>query len=147
MSRSKRHFRELLTGSEEGIASNILADRLKRLVSSGLLTRDDPGRGRRATYSLTEPAIQLVPVFAALGSWGLRHRATTEPLRVRAELLDAGGPALSADLMDELRTLHLGAPSTGRASATARLTAEHARSASRAGTPAPSRAVGQTAAS
>ena len=33
---NRRHFRELLTGSEEGIASNILADRLQRLVDDGL---------------------------------------------------------------------------------------------------------------
>jgi DNA-binding HxlR family transcriptional regulator len=38
-----RHFRELLTRSEEGIASNILAARLRRLVEAGLLSRsDDP---------------------------------------------------------------------------------------------------------
>jgi DNA-binding HxlR family transcriptional regulator len=44
-----RYFRELLAGSEEGIASNILADRLKRLVSVGLLTVRTRGRdgGRR----------------------------------------------------------------------------------------------------
>ena len=106
----KRHFRELLTGSEEGIASNILADRLRRLVDDGLLTREDVGPGRRAAYSLTEPAIQLVPVLAALGSWGRRHRSTTRSLRVRAELLEAGGPPLWEEFMDELRTLHLGAP-------------------------------------
>ena len=70
----RRYFRELQAGSEEGIASNILADRLKRLVELGLLTREDTRAGRRARYSLTEPAIQLVPVFAQLGSWGLRHR-------------------------------------------------------------------------
>lgn len=105
---NRRHFRELLANSEEGIASNILADRLKRLVASGLLTRDDAGPGQRATYSLTEAAIQLVPVFAALGTWGVRHRPTTRRLRVRAELLEAGGPPLCADLMDELRELHLG---------------------------------------
>jgi hypothetical protein len=35
----RRYFRELQAGSEEGIASNILADRLKRLVELGLLTR------------------------------------------------------------------------------------------------------------
>ncbi len=68
---NRRHFRELLAGSEEGIASNILADRLKRLVSAGLLTREDVGPGRRAAYSLTEASIQLVPVFAELGEWGL----------------------------------------------------------------------------
>jgi len=38
---SRRYFRELQAGSEEGIASNILADRLKRLAKSGLLTRKD----------------------------------------------------------------------------------------------------------
>src|SRR5213076_3230880 len=70
----RRYFRELQANPIEGIASNILADRLKRLVASGLLTREDARPGRRARYSLTEPAIQLVPVFAQLGSWGLRHR-------------------------------------------------------------------------
>ena len=92
----------------EGIASNILADRLKRLVESGLLTREDTRPGQRARYSLTEPAIQLVPVFAQLGSWGLRHRPTSSALRVRAELLEQGGPALWQEFMDELRREHLG---------------------------------------
>src|SRR6266496_4064 len=73
---NKRYFRELQAGSEEGIASNILADRLKRLVGLGLLTREDTRAGQRARYSLTEPAIQLVPVFAQLGSGRLRHRPT-----------------------------------------------------------------------
>ena len=34
----RRHFRELLSNSEEGIASNILASRLRQLVDAGLLT-------------------------------------------------------------------------------------------------------------
>ena len=62
----RRYFRELQAGSEEGIASNILADPLKRLVESGLLTRADTRPGQRARYSLTEPAIQLIPVFLSL---------------------------------------------------------------------------------
>jgi DNA-binding HxlR family transcriptional regulator len=105
---NRRYFRQLLAGSEEKIASNILADRLKRLVSAGLLTREDAGPGRRAAYSLTEASIQLVPVFAQLGEWGLRHRPTTKRLRVRAEVLAAGGPPLWAKLMAELRAIHLG---------------------------------------
>jgi DNA-binding HxlR family transcriptional regulator len=111
---NKRHFRELLAGSPEGIASNILADRLKRLVTAGLLTRADVGPGRRAAYSLTEASIQLVPVFAQLGDWGLRHRPTTEPLRVRAELLSAGGPEMWERFMVELRARHLGRPAPDR---------------------------------
>ena len=38
---NRRHFRELLTKSEEGISSNILADRLKTLLEQGIITLDD----------------------------------------------------------------------------------------------------------
>jgi hypothetical protein len=79
-------------------------------VETGLLTRVEVKRGQRATYSLTEPAIQLVPVMAQLAAWGLRHRPTTYELRARAEILEAGGPELWADFMDELRERHLGMP-------------------------------------
>jgi len=107
----KRYFRELQAGSEEGIASNILADRLKKLVALGLLTREDVRSGQRARYSLTEPAIQLVPVFAQLGSWGARHRPTSPELGAAAELLEQGGPALWQEIMAELRDSHLGSGS------------------------------------
>jgi len=110
----RRYFRELQAGSIEGIASNILADRLKRLVASGLLTREDTRPGQRARYSLTEPAIELVPVLAQLGSWGLRHRPTSSALNARAELLERGGPALWQAFMDELRREHLGCESPVR---------------------------------
>jgi DNA-binding HxlR family transcriptional regulator len=108
---NRRHFRELLTRSEEGIASNILADRLKRLTAAGLISRrDDPTHKQKAIYSLTEPAIQLVPVLAQMAAWGRRHRPVTRELSIRAEILEDGGPALWAAFMDELRALHLGAP-------------------------------------
>jgi len=114
MFRNLRHFRELLAGSEEGIASNILADRLKRLVSAGLMTREDVGSGRRAAYSLTEASIQLVPVMAQLAEWGLGYRPTSKRMRVRAELLAAGGPELWTEFMAELRAIHLGEPAPER---------------------------------
>jgi DNA-binding HxlR family transcriptional regulator len=106
----RRHFRELLAGCEEGIATNVLASRLKRLVAAGLLTRDDARRGQRATYSLTEAGIQVLPIMVALGTWGLAHRDGERRLRVRAEPLRDGGPDLTAAMMDELRELHLGIP-------------------------------------
>ncbi len=125
---NRRYFRELQQNSEEGIASNILADRLQRLVRTGLLTRDDAGPGRRAEYRLTEAAIQLVPVFAQLGAWGVQHRPTTPELRVRAELLAAGGPAMWRDFMAELRESHLGIrrQPKRRTSVTERLAAAYA---------------------
>lgn len=106
---NRRHFRELLQKSDEGIASNILADRLKRLVERGLLTReDDPTHKQKAIYSLTEMAIDLVPLFAHMGAWGRKHLAVSEELSIRAELLEDGGPKLWEDFMDELRAKHLG---------------------------------------
>jgi DNA-binding HxlR family transcriptional regulator len=105
----RRRFRELQARSEEGIASNVLADRLKRLVAHGLLTRaEDPSHKQKAIYSLTEAAIQLVPLLAHMGAWGRRHLPVTPELSIRAQLLEEGGPALWAEFMDELRERHLG---------------------------------------
>jgi DNA-binding HxlR family transcriptional regulator len=106
----RRYFRELLAGSEEGIASNILSSRLKQLTAAGLLTREAANRGQRAKYSLTEAGIQVLPIMVALGNWGLAHRDGSRRLRVRAELLRDGGPDFLAAMMDELREAHLGIP-------------------------------------
>jgi len=131
---NRRHFRELLQQSEEGIASNILAARLQRLTELGLVSREpDPSHKQKVVYSLTEPAIQLVPVMAALGSWGRRHLPATPPLAIRAELLERGGPALWGEFMDELRELHLGIERpAGHESVLARLRAAYTAQLSRA---------------
>jgi DNA-binding HxlR family transcriptional regulator len=111
---NRRRYRELLTRSEEGIASNVLADRLKRLVAAGLLSKaGDPRHKQSAIYSLTEPAIQLVPLLATMGAWGRRHAPVTRELAIRAQLLEEGGPPMWDALMAELRAHHLGAPITG----------------------------------
>jgi DNA-binding HxlR family transcriptional regulator len=106
---NRRHFGELLAGSEEGIASNILADRLRRLTEQGLVSRSpDPSHKQKVIYSLTEPAIELVPLIAQLGAWGRRHLSPSRELSVRAELLEEGGPELWEEFMAELREQHLG---------------------------------------
>lgn len=111
---NRRHFRELLGRSEEGIASNILAARLKRLVTLGLISKvDDPSHSQKAIYSLTEPSIQLVPVLAMIGAWGRRHLPVSEDLSIRAELMEVGGPPLWDEFMDDLRRIHLDDPIGG----------------------------------
>ncbi len=106
---NRRHFRELLTKSEEGIASNILADRLKRLVQQGIVSKaDDPTHKQKAIYSLTQQGIELLPVLAQMSVWGRRHLPVTEELSIRAQLLEEGGPQLWAEFMEELRETHLG---------------------------------------
>lgn len=112
---NRRHFGELLRLSEEGIASNILASRLKRLVSAGLLSRaDDPTHKQKAIYSLTETSIQLVPLLAHMGAWGRRHTPASKELSVRAQLLEEGGARMWQAFMAELRSIHLGAPAPRR---------------------------------
>ncbi|GAA1852454.1 winged helix-turn-helix transcriptional regulator [Asanoa iriomotensis] len=106
----RRYFRALLTGSIEGIASNILADRLVRLVEAGILTRGTAARGQRARYSLTEAGIQTLPVLYALGNWGLDWRPGTEELQIRQRIMRDAGPAFVEELMDDLRVRHLDAP-------------------------------------
>ncbi|MEQ9226770.1 MAG: helix-turn-helix domain-containing protein [Parvibaculum sp.] len=104
----KRHFRELLN-SEEGISSNILADRLRSLTEAGILTRaDDPAHKQKVIYSLTEQGIETLPILAAMSAWGVRYMPVTKELGIRARLLTEGGPKLVARFMDELRAEHLG---------------------------------------
>ena len=108
---NRRHFRELLTRSEEGIASNILADRLKRLVEQGIISKaDDPTHKQKNVYSLTDKGIALLPVLAQMSAWGRKYLPVTEELSIRAQLLEEGGPKLWADFMEELRETHLGVP-------------------------------------
>jgi DNA-binding HxlR family transcriptional regulator len=112
---NRRHYRELLTQSEEGIASNILADRLKRLTKAALIwKRDDPTHKQKTIYSLSEPAIELVPLLAQMGAWGRRHTPASEELSIRAQILEEGGPPLWNAFMAELRHLHLDAPKPKR---------------------------------
>ncbi|MFC9443926.1 MULTISPECIES: winged helix-turn-helix transcriptional regulator [unclassified Brevibacterium] len=105
----RRHFRELLTQNNEGIASNMLASRLRKLVDEGLLTKAEAVRGQKAKYSLTEAGIQTLPVMVALGTWGMTHRETSPELTIRSRLMTED-PQLVSGLMEELRETHLGVP-------------------------------------
>ncbi|HYO94427.1 MAG TPA: helix-turn-helix domain-containing protein [Polyangiaceae bacterium] len=107
----KRHFRELLQ-SDERISSNILAERLARLVEHGLLTKaDDPTHKQKTIYSLTEKAIVLLPVLVQIGAWGSRWVPEAKKLdagtRKHLRQLQEGGPRVWAKHMEELRAEHL----------------------------------------
>jgi len=112
----RRHFRELLLRSEEGISSNILADRMKMLTEEGMITKvDDPSHKQKVIYSLTERAIELVPIMAHLGAWGRKWLPVSEELSIRARLLEEGGPPMWEKFMSELRAEQFGT-SSGEAS-------------------------------
>ena len=86
MVRGFRTFRDFLE-SGEGIATNILADRLRRLQRNGIVAAavDETDR-RRVNYRLTEKGIDLAPVMLELLIWGARHEKTAAPPAIVAEM-------------------------------------------------------------
>lgn len=98
----RRSYGGLLAQSEQGMLRT--SSQTGCLTASGLLTRHpDPTHRQKGIYSLTEAAIQLVPLLANMAAWGRRHTQPSEELSVRAELLENGGPPLWNAFMDELR--------------------------------------------
>jgi len=79
MVRGYRTFKDF-QGSSEGIASNILADRLRKLEAAMIVeTEADVQDGRRVNYRLTEKGIDLAPLLMDLLIWGARHEKTGAP--------------------------------------------------------------------
>ncbi len=82
MVRGFRTFREFQQ-SGEGIASNILADRLRKLEKSGIITSEQGETDKRTVnYRLTEKGIDLAPVLLELLIWGARHEETGAPCAI-----------------------------------------------------------------
>ena len=72
-----QRFSEFQSG-KEGIATNILSDRLQRLTEGGIVRcSSDPEDGRRKIYRLTEKGIDLVPILIDLARWGATHDPNT----------------------------------------------------------------------
>ena len=81
MLKGRTRFVELLAGGE-GIASNILTDRLSRLEAHGLVKKlRDPIDARRWCYRLTERGIDLAPVLFEMIVWAASHEKTAAPAK------------------------------------------------------------------
>jgi DNA-binding HxlR family transcriptional regulator len=69
----KHTFGEFLA-AEERITTSVLADRLARLVSGGILSKQrNPADKRRELYSLTDAGLALIPILVELANWGVRY--------------------------------------------------------------------------
>lgn len=102
----RHHYRELLQ-AEEGISSNILAERLGRLVEAGILRRtDDPTHKQKAIYKLTPMGVDLLPVIAALGTWGSKYLPVTKQSAAVALSLEKGGAAALMELRASIADAH-----------------------------------------
>ena len=71
----------------EGIATNILSDRLARLECAGLVTRRTQAADRRrVTYRLTAKGMDLAPVLVELVLWSAKHGHTDAPASLVREM-------------------------------------------------------------
>src|SRR5256712_11313144 len=79
MIRGFRTYKEFL-GSDERIATNILADRLQKLEACGIISpQQDPTDRRKLNYRLTKKGIDLAPVLTELVLWAARYEDTGAP--------------------------------------------------------------------
>ena len=76
MVRGFRTFKEFAESGED-IATNILADRLKKLESAGIIAAEVDGSDRRrVNYRLTTKGVDLAPLLLELLIWGARYENT-----------------------------------------------------------------------
>ena len=79
MFKGRTTYKDFLAGGE-GIATNVLADRLRRLEAEGIIERGrDTADGRRLVYRLTAKGLALAPVLVEMIVWGARHYQTAAP--------------------------------------------------------------------
>lgn len=82
MFKGRKTYKEFLE-AEEGVASNILADRLQRLEGLGIIVKaSDPHDARRQIYRLTDAGIDLAPTLLEMILWSARHFKTGAPPEV-----------------------------------------------------------------
>jgi DNA-binding HxlR family transcriptional regulator len=90
MLRGSRTYKDFLD-CYEGIATNILADRLRKLVANGIVaTAPDPADGRKQTYLLTPKGIDLAPVLTEMVLWAAAHEDTGNQALIRQMRRDKG---------------------------------------------------------
>ena len=91
MLRGSQSYTEFLD-SYEGIATNILADRLRKLEAHGIIRADrDPKDGRKQVYRLTKKGIDLAPVLTEMVLWAAEHEETENEALVREMRKDKKG--------------------------------------------------------
>ena len=105
--RGKSRYQELL-GSEEGIATNILADRLARLERQGLISKaDDPDDKRQFRYTPTRKGLDLLPVIFEMARWSVKYDPQTDMANPFLKRMKAG----KEDLMNQILSQFKGTPS------------------------------------
>ena len=99
----RRYYRDL-AAAKEGIATNILAARLRKLEAAGLVVRrPDPSDKRRIFYALTDKALDLIPVLLEISRWSAKYDRRTAAPASLVERFDQDRELLIRDLVAAAR--------------------------------------------
>lgn len=99
----KRYYGEFLK-SGEGIATNVLADRLSRLESEGIVSKQvDPKDQKKYLYRLTDKGEDLLPVLLELILWGATHDQKTAAPKAFIDRLKSDRDAVTKETLARLR--------------------------------------------
>lgn len=102
MFEGRRHYREFLHAGE-GIASNILADRLTQLETHGIVTKAaDPTHGKRIVYRLAQKGRDMLPIMLAIMDWAACYDERTEVPAEFSERLRRQPAALKREVLSLL---------------------------------------------
>ena len=84
--KGRRFYGEFLEAGE-GISTNILADRLKKLQDEGIVIKErDPDNHARFIYTPTARGRDLLPVLLQMMRWSGKHRDTAMPSAYKRKL-------------------------------------------------------------
>ncbi len=105
---NRQTYSQLYNKSLEGISSATLAKRLKRLLDIGMLTvSNDKLHSQKKIYSLTEAAIEFVPIIFDLAHWSnTYHKPSPEYVKPIKDYM-GGNKKLIKEFQDGLRKIHL----------------------------------------
>jgi DNA-binding HxlR family transcriptional regulator len=102
--RGKRRYQEFLN-SEEGISTNILAERLARLEKQGLISKaGDPADKRQFRYLPTRKALDLLPVIFEMARWSFKYNPDVNPDQPFAQRMRAGEKAFMRQIRSQFET-------------------------------------------
>lgn len=100
----KRRYGEFLAMGER-IATNILSDRLDRLVRLGVLDRNAEGPTTEGpVYQPTEKGIGLIPVLMEILLWSETHHPNAEGPPGFADAIRADRESLARSIQDRIRS-------------------------------------------
>ena len=103
MFKGARHFQDFLNAGE-GIATNILTNRLKKLEEEGVVKKlPDPEHGARKIYQLTEKGLSLVPAMLEIIDWSEQWDSQTEVPKEFSTDLRADRAALASKIIEDLK--------------------------------------------